>query len=175
AIGLDLAVAGVLDHAHRQFEGAQIAEEAGHAHHFAGGVRERLALLAGQDTREFVGVGFDRIRHPGHELAALLDRRGGPGRVGGLGGGNGLVELVLGRAWALRQDLFGGGIEDRHGLVAGYHFAVDEKIVVAHWLSLPVNGPFAASLCFIVYHVCGGLATLMSMAAGRKRRYRYIL
>ena len=100
------------------------------------------------------------------ERAALLDRGGRPGRKGGLGGGDGLVELVLGGARALRQHFFGGGIEDRHGQVAGYHFAVDEKIVVAHWLSLPVNGPFAASLYFIVYHVCGDLATVRGWLDG---------
>jgi len=46
AIGLDLAVARILDHAHRQIERAEIAEEADHAHDLAGGIRQRLALLA---------------------------------------------------------------------------------------------------------------------------------
>jgi len=146
AVGLDLAIAGILNDAHRQLERAEIAEEAGHTHDLAGGVRQRLALLAGQQARQFAGVGFDGLGHLDDERAALLDRGGRPGRKGGLGRGDGLVELVLRGARALRHHLFGGGIEDRHGQVAGYHFAVDEKIVVAHWLALPVNGPFAASL-----------------------------
>jgi hypothetical protein len=47
-MGFDAAVAAILDHAHRQVERAEIAEEGRHAHDFAGGVGQRLALFAGQ-------------------------------------------------------------------------------------------------------------------------------
>ena len=141
AMGFDAAVAAVLDHFHRQVERGEIAEEGGHAHDFAGGVGERFALFAGQDARQFVGIGFDGIGHLGHELAALRDRGRRPGRKSRLGRGNRGIELGFRSARALHQHFFGRGIEDGHLEIAGHHFPVDEKIEFTHRLALPLNGP----------------------------------
>jgi hypothetical protein len=113
-------VAAFLDHPHRQLERAEIAEEGGHAQHLAGGVRQWLALFAGEQARQLARIGFDHVSDLDHKFAALLDRGRGPGRVGGLRGGDRLVELVLRGARAFRQHFLGRGIEDRHGKVAGH-------------------------------------------------------
>jgi hypothetical protein len=136
---LDAAITAVLYHTHRQVERTEIAEEAGHAHDLAGGIRQRLALLAGQKARQFIGVGFDGVGHFGDELAAFRHRVRRPGGKSRLCRGDGGVELALGSARALRKHFFGRRIEDRHGLVSGYHVPVDEKLEITHG--------FALSLC----------------------------
>src|SRR6202040_2305871 len=129
-------------------------EEGRHAHDFAGGVGERLALLAGQETSQFADIGFDDLGHLGYKLAALLDRGRRPRRKSGLGRGNGRIELAFRGTRALRQHFLGRGIEDGHGLVAGYHFPVDEKVEITHWLALPFERtPLEVSLYLCVYHV----------------------
>jgi hypothetical protein len=132
AIGFDAAFAGILDHPHRQLERAEIAEEGRHAQDFAGGVIQRLALFTGQDASQLARVGFDDIGHLADETASLLDRGRSPGRVGGLGGGDCLVELLLGGAWTLRQHLLGCRVENRHDQIAGNHSSVDQKAIVSH-------------------------------------------
>ena len=136
----------VLDHFHRQVERGEIAEEGGHAHDFAGGVGERLALFAGQDARQFAGIGFDGLGHLGHELATLRDRGRCPGRKSCLGRGNRGIELGFRSARALRQHFFGRGIEDGHLEIAGHHFPVDQKVVITHWLALPLRTDLVSGL-----------------------------
>jgi hypothetical protein len=146
----DAAVAGVFDDLHRQVERGEVAEEGCHAHDFAGGVGKRLALFAGQEARQFIGVGFDDIRHLADQPAAFLDRGRGPGRKGRLGRGNGGIELVLGGARALRQHFLGRGIEDRHGLVAGNHLAVNEKVEFAHLVFSPCGTDLLGGLAIFL-------------------------
>jgi hypothetical protein len=128
-------------------------------HDFAGGIGKRLTLFAGQEVRQFTGVGFDGVGHLADEPAAFFDRCRCPSRECGFCRGHHGIELVPGRARALRQYFLGRGIEDRHGEVAGDHLAVDEKLIGTHWLGSPLGyGPFRASLYPVTYHEAGTCA-----------------
>ncbi len=146
---LDAAVVGIFDHLHRQIQRGEVAEEAGHAHDFKSRVRQRLALFGGEQAGEIAGIGLDHVGHFQHQLAPVLDRHRRPSRESRLRRGDGLVELRLGGARALRQHLFGGRIEHGHGLVAVDHLAVDEKSVIAHLDRLSLGcGPWTGLVIF---------------------------
>jgi hypothetical protein len=76
--------------------------------------------------------------------------------------------LALGSARALRQHLFGRGVEDRHGQVAGYHFAVDEKTIVAHWLCSPCQRAFGPR--YMQGYITYAATSPRPKAAGRRLR-----
>jgi len=123
---LNPAIANGFERPHRKFERAQDTDKRRHTHRFALGFGQGLALFAGQNTRQFIRVGFERFGDLQHRRATFRNGLSRPAGKGGLGGGHGFVELPLGRSRALRDHLLRRRIEHRHPQVAVHHFAVDE-------------------------------------------------
>ena len=76
---------------------------------------ERLALLAGEQPGEFFGGAFDGVGGPqqGGAPGVVAQRR--PGRLGGFGGGNCLLEVLDGVDRRFADDRAGGGVKDGPG------------------------------------------------------------
>ena len=78
-----------------------------------------LAVLLRQDRAIFGSKGIRRVGHAHdgglHHLGALLRRQGGPGRIGGLGGGDGVADVLRGGGGGMADDDARlGRIGDRH-------------------------------------------------------------
>src|SRR5690606_2086685 len=76
------------------------------------GAVERLALLAGEELGEGLGVGLDGVGRAAEQLAALLVAAGGPLRLDPTGRRDGGVEVRGGVLGRVADELTGGRVED---------------------------------------------------------------
>ncbi|CVN11685.1 Uncharacterised protein [Streptococcus pneumoniae] len=76
-----------------------------------------LAHLGGDDLRELVLALLEEVRDLLHDGGALLDGAGGPRTLGGLGGGQQLVDLTVGEGREGLHDLVGAGV--LHAIAGG--------------------------------------------------------
>ena len=93
------------------------------------GAVERLALLAGEQLGECLGGAFDGVGGPeqGGAPGVVAQRR--PGRLGGCGGGDCVLEVLDGVDRRFADDLAGGGVKDGPGF-AGVRGDRGEKGIV---------------------------------------------
>ena len=107
------------------------------AHHVAAGVRQGLAVLAGEGLGELVHVAVEECYELHHHPRPALRVGGAPGGLGGGGRAHGGVELGGGGQCHPGLNLAGGGIEDLGAAArcAGNALAVDEVADLVHELS----------------------------------------
>ena len=140
---LTLPLGGVFDHRDRNVEAGHGLTPVGAAQHVAHGVRVRLALLSGEEALQGLDIGREGPGDGEQRLAPLGDGGCGPGREGGAGGGDGLVELGARAVGGVGHDLLIGGIENRKRACARDAATADGQGVVGvkvdgHGVHLPV-------------------------------------
>src|SRR6185369_10216204 len=85
-----------------------------------------LAAVGGFEVGDRLDIGGDQFAELPDQAGAFLDRRRGPAREGGLGGGDGGIDFFLAAAGDFGDDFAGGRVQGLEGFLALDPLAVDD-------------------------------------------------
>ena len=139
----DARAVAFLQHLGRQVHGGKSLNHVNGTADFVLGRGQGLALFLRQHPRDVLQVGPEGVGELQQQAAPLGNGGGGPGRKGGLGGGDGLIELVQVGTGAGRQQILRGRVDHVESGCAGNQPAVDQQVELGSrvGLQLGIHGP----------------------------------